>query len=215
MQIFRAGLVRIPYQFALFLAPLAVECSAEPIGIAEQAGSPDWPAQKRRTAEDLCIPDGEDSEAPELCNGRDDNCDGYVDRDLVLTACAKQLLDYVGILARAQARQTAIPGRTAALGCPPEEGLGEGTLDIFSYAGPLPVACNRLVADDCQDPQRQNYWVNVVADRRRVEAYSYQVMWGSDPAQYSYYGACAPDGTDGPGSKIPKRLLPVSDLNGV
>lgn len=214
MQIFRAGLVRVPYQFALFLAPLAIECSAEPIGIAEQAGPPDGPAQKRRTAEDPCIPDGEGSEAPELCNGRDDNCDGYVDRDLVLTDCAKQLIDYVGILARAQARQTAIPGRTAALGCPPEEGFGEGTLDIFSYAGPLPVACNHLVADDCRDPQRQNFWVNVVADRRRVEAYSYQVMWGSQPAQYSYYGACSPDGMDGPGSKIPKRLLPVSDANG-
>lgn len=149
----------------------------------------------------------------EECNGRDDNCDGIVDRDLVISECTERLVRYVGELAGAQS-DTKSTERVNPLGCPKESGLGEAVRNVYSFTGPLPTACNRMIADDCADPARKNYWVMVLANQLDPSATTYQVMWAKDPSQYQRFYGCAPDGFDGPGSRIPKNLQPLSDVNG-
>mgnify|MGYP000175573478 CR=1 FL=1 len=92
-------------------------------------------------------------------------------------------------------------------------GLGAVTRNIFSFTGPLPVACNRIIADDCADPDRRNYWVTVIANANDYAATSYQIVWGSSAAQYSRLGVCGPQGTDGDESSVPKLLMPTRDVD--
>lgn len=189
-------------------------CSAEAMTGSDPA-SPDGPSNESvPVSADSCGPGSKKPAQPETCNGIDDNCDGYIDRDLMPSDCAKLLLQYVGIVAQTQAAQGDLTTRVTPLGCPAESGMGEATLNIFSYTGPLPKSCNRMILDDCNDPERQNYWVMVGADRRNTASYSYQVMWGSEPNQYSYYGACWPEGLDNSSSRVPKRLMPIRDADG-
>ena len=68
-------------------------------------------------------------------------------RDRVVTECAQKLIEYIGIVADAQARN-ADASRRLPMGCPAESGLGEAQQDFYSYTGPLPKSCNRIVADD-------------------------------------------------------------------
>ncbi len=196
------------------MAGIVPGCGAEAIAWTE--GTELDMTSKRSAPEpaDSCGPESRKPAQPESCNGIDDNCDGYIDRDLVPSECAKLLLQYVGIVAKTQAAQGDLSARMTPHGCPAESGMGEATLNIFSYIGPLPKSCNRMILDDCHDPERQNYWVMVGADRRNTASYSYQVMWGSEPNQYSYYGACWPEGLDNSSSRVPKRLMPIRDADG-
>lgn len=151
--------------------------------------------------------------APEQCSGMDSNCDGFVDRDLIVSDCTRKLLSYIAEVAHAQAQAQRQDGH-APLGCPSDGvGLGEAERNIYSYSGPLPASCNHLLDDDCADPARKNYWVSVIANTTISGVPDYRVVWGSSPSQYKWLGACAPQGTDGEGSSIPKLLVPSYDKN--
>ena len=75
----------------LSLIGLLSGCGAEAVGGVELswASDPIYCEEPTRTV-------------TEECNGRDDNCDGIVDRDLVISECIEQLVRYVGELVGAQ-----------------------------------------------------------------------------------------------------------------
>lgn len=191
----------------LALSGLLFGCQAEPVGSDDVHYGP--PVEQGS----VCTDDAR--RAPEQCTGLDSNCDGFVDRDLVVTDCTRKLLSYIGEVAQAQAQaQTSRQDGHPPIGCPRGGvGLGEAVRNIYSFTGPLPAACNHLIEDDCADPARKNFWVTVIGNVTTTGTTSYQLMWGSHAGQYKHLGACAPEGTDGEGSAIPKLLVPIRDNN--
>ncbi len=189
----------------LLLTGLLDGCASDPVG-----GDGLRYAQP---VEQVAVCTDEARRAPEQCTGLDSNCDGFVDSDWIVTDCTRKLLSYVSEVAQAQALARKQDGR-ARFDCTSSgTGLGAVTRNIFSFTGPLPVACNRIIADDCADPDRRNYWVTVIANANDYAATSYQIVWGSSAAQYSRLGVCGPQGTDGDESSVPKLLMPTRDVD--
>lgn len=201
------GIFRNLLPFSIF--GVLCGCGSEAVGGMENS----WQTEDPRAVPTASVCTDAQRRLPEQCNGADSNCDGFVHEDLVVTECAQKLIEYIGIVAEAQAKN-ADASRRLPMGCPAESGLGEAQQDFYSYTGPLPKSCNRIVADDCDDPERKNYWVMVLANRAHPASWSYQVLWGSDPGQYAFYNGCPPIGFDGEGSSIPKQLVAVHDVNG-
>ncbi len=88
---------------------------------------------------------------------------------LVLTDCVVDLYGYISsLLTKVNGLSKPFNQRTNTerIPCPGDRGVGENTLNIFSYVGPLNKSCNRVLNDDCNDPNRQNYWLSVLDDRR-------------------------------------------------
>ncbi|HEU4536050.1 MAG TPA: hypothetical protein VFS00_18125 [Polyangiaceae bacterium] len=170
-----------------------------------------------------CDLDGDGDPSPE-CGGSDgdDACHPPAEDDLQLTQCAGDLVGFAGSLIGAiGAIQTPLETRTTAdmIACPADEGVGElyPHVNIFSHVGTLDRSCNRLFADDCNDPARSNYWVSVVDDRRPgTDPHAFRVIWGGDPVNYIHYGACYPDPNafDNPAAGVPRLLRAVNDLDG-
>lgn len=171
-----------------------------------------------------CI--GEVLPSSETCDMKDNDCDGLNDDDLTVTPCAVNLIDYVAAIINKVNTIENFDERTEddKVPCPQDTGVGEQILNVFSFVGPLSTTCNRMIKDDCNDPQRHNYWVSVWDDRRPrptgepgPNRYQFGLIWGDGgPASYPYYGACSPnpDKFDNDAARIPRLLQPVMDANG-
>ncbi|XXT18280.1 hypothetical protein WME94_49425 [Sorangium sp. So ce429] len=157
---------------------------------------------------------------------KDNDCDGLNDDDLTVTPCAVSLIGYVNAVIDEVNAIENFDERTEEdkVPCPQDTGVGELVLNVFSFVGPLSTACNRMAKDDCNDPQRHNYWISVWDDRRSrpigqpgPDRYKFGVIWGDgSPASYRYYGSCSPnpDKFDNEAARIPRLLKPVMDANG-
>jgi hypothetical protein len=142
--------------------------------------------------------------------------------ELQPTSCAVDMIGYINqIIGTINAIPEPLSSRTAAdqMSCPADIGVGESHLNVFSFVGPLEKSCNRVnYVDDCSEPERSNYWVGIVDDRRANagDPYTFGVVWGDDWIDYFYDGSCEPDldGYDNAAAGIPKVLQPVSDVDG-